>query len=224
MNKRRRKIVVWMLGSAAAFVAAWAGYTQMYEGGLGQPAYEVVATSGEVEFRRYAPFVIASTQPETRGRSGLSNGFRVLAGYIFGGNKPGEKMAMTAPVLQQEEQGESLPMTAPVLRSDDGMRMAFVMPKDRSLSSLPKPNSERVALSRVAWGEVAAIRFRGRGKQERFQKAAATLRAALQASGRKAKGPALYAQYNSPYAFPLLRRNEVLVPLEPIAGPKQARN
>ena len=50
-------------------------------------------------------------------------------------------------------------------------------------------------------------------KQEKFEKAEAYLRAALIKAGKVAAGPALYAQYNSPSAFPPLRRNEVLIPL-----------
>lgn len=204
-----------MLGIAAFLLVAWAGYTRLYEGGLGQPTYTVIEQHEGVEFRRYEPFIIASTQPEQRGREGLNKGFRVLAGYIFGGNQPGEKLAMTTPVLQQEGQGESLPMTAPVLQSADGMRMAFVMPAGRKLTTLPTPNSRKVALTTVDWGEVAAIRFAGRGRQENFKSAETELRAVLKSQGRTPKGPALFAQYNSPSAFPPLRRNEVLVPLAP---------
>ena len=101
---------------------------------------------------------------EQQGRSGLNNGFRILAGYIFGGNAPGESLAMTAPVLQQNDQGESLPMTAPVLASPEGMRMAFVMPEDRTLGNLPAPLNKNVSLTEVNWGEIAATSFFRRGQ------------------------------------------------------------
>ena len=50
---------------------------------LGQPEYTVVDTHDGVEFRQYEPFVIASVLPDQSGESGLSNGFRRLAGYIL---------------------------------------------------------------------------------------------------------------------------------------------
>jgi len=206
-------MLVWTVGIVASLIGVWAGYTQFYEGGLGQPEYSVVETIDGVEYRRYAPFVIASTQLGESGDPGLRTGFRVLAGYIFGGNQPGEKLAMTAPVLQQEAPGESLPMTAPVLQASEDMRMAFVMPAGRSVEDLPIPKSAKVSLTNVDWGEAAAIRFAGRGKQARFRQAEAQLRAAMQAAGRTQSGPALYAQYNSPSAFPPLRRNEVIIPI-----------
>ena len=98
---------------------------------------------------------------------------------------------MTAPVLQQDAPGESLPMTAPVLQSGDSMRMAFVMPAERTIDDLPIPNNADVTLSDVDWGEVAAIRFAGRGKQARFQEAEAELRAVLKSQQRTPAGPAL---------------------------------
>ena len=195
-------MMVWTVGIVASVIGVWAGYTQLYEGGLGQPDYRVVQKHDGVEFREYQPFIIASTAPSGSGQSGLNRGFRVLAGYIFGGNEPGEKLAMTAPVLQQDD-----------VESSSSMMMAFVMPAGRTIDSLPLPNDAAVTLSTVDWGEVAAVRFSGRGKQKRFQQAEAQLMEAISAAGRTSAGPALYAQYNSPSAFPPLRRNEVLVPL-----------
>ena len=218
MVTRRRVMglaVLALLGVPLGLLGVWIGYTALYEGRLAQPSYTVLETRDGIEVRRYDAFVIASTPMRAAGDSGLRGGFRELAGYIFGGNRPGEKLAMTAPVLQQSEAGESLPMTAPVLSSPEDARMAFVMPADRTVASLPAPNSERVSLTEVDWGEVAAVRFSGPGRQETFEAAEAELRAALEPLGRTATGPALYAQYNSPSAFPPLRRNEVLIPLAP---------
>ena len=61
------------------------------------------------------------------------DGFRVLAGYIFGGNAEEEKIAMTAPV-QQSMEGEQ--------------EMAFMMPAQYALEDLyrvPEPQDQRVA-------------------------------------------------------------------------------
>ena len=206
-------MAVWLSVSVLVLLAVWIGYTALYEGNLGQPAYTHVSTEGEVEFRRYAPFLIASTPMAEPGDKGLRRGFPVLAGYIFGGNTPGESLAMTAPVLQQKAKGDALAMGAPLIQPPSGARMAFVMPEGRTLEDLPTPKDSAVTLSEVSWGEVAAIRFSGAGKQARFEEAERRLRALLAKEGRQARGPALFAQYNSPSAFPLLRRNEVLIPL-----------
>ncbi len=213
MKKWGKRMLIGTLILVAVAVTLWIGYTYFYEGNLDQPDYVVLAEKGDVEYRRYSPFIIASTKPDNIGATGLRSGFRILAKYIFGGNKPGESLAMTAPVLQQEGAGETLPMTAPVIQSSGGMRMAFVMPAGRTLADLPVPNSGAIDLTEVSWGEVAAMRFSGWGKQARFKEVEARLQAALKDAGRNVRGPAVYAQYNSPSAFPLLRRNEVIIPI-----------
>ena len=61
-----------------------------------EPAYELVASWDDsgVEIRYYEPKVLATTKMA----AGESSGFRVLAGYIFGGNAAEQEIAMTAPV------------------------------------------------------------------------------------------------------------------------------
>ena len=207
-------MLYWTLGIVGSLIGVWAGYTHLYEGGLDEPAYSVVDQIGDFEIRQYETFIIASTQPGKTGDAGLNSGFRTLAGYIFGGNQPNEKLAMTAPVIQQNKKGESIPMTAPVVSAPNDMSMAFVMPPNRSLEDLPIPNSSKVQLTEVDWGLMAVTRFSGRGKQARFKAAEQTLLLDIERAGKSPRGPALYAQYNSPSAFPPLRRNEVLIPID----------
>ena len=202
-----------VLGLGALLLGAWVGYTALYEGNLGQPDYAVVDRFSGVEIRHYEPFIVASTPMRDPGERGLGQGFRVLAGYIFGGNAPGESIAMTAPVLQQQDVGASLPVPSSSGQNNQAGRMAFVMPLERTLADLPAPEQREVSLARVDWGDVAAVRFSGPGRQERFEALEQALRDSLAEAGRQASGPALYAQYNSPSAFPPLRRNEVLIPL-----------
>jgi hypothetical protein len=210
-------ILYWGIGATVSLLGGWAGYTVFSEGRLDQPTYAVTEKMTVGEVRQYIPFIIARTQPSVAGDPGLSEGFRTLAGYIFGGNTPNEKLSMTAPVLQQNVPGESLPMTAPVLSGSTEMMMAFVMPIDRKMADLPAPNSGDISLQEVDLGLVAAVRFSGRGKQATFAAQEARLRAEVKARGLQPSADALYAQYNSPFAFPLLRRNEVLIPLTPPA-------
>ena len=85
-----------------------------------EPQYEVITAWEEhsIELRSYAPRLLAVTTMT----QGQNNGFRVLAGYIFGGNTSDQKIAMTAPVQRS---------------MDDSAEMAFMMPAEYSLSDLP---------------------------------------------------------------------------------------
>ena len=179
-------------------IVGWSGYTVGFEGRLEKPEYTVLQTFQGIEIRSYPPFQVAQTQTE-KGKEGLYRGFRLVAGYIFGGNQEERSMSMTAPVIQEN--------------TDSNMNVAFFMSKEEK--SLPTPNNHNVVVTEMNWGTMAALSFSGAGSQERFVEKEKKLRAALVEKGWKTEENAIYAQYNSPSAFPLLRKNEVLIQVLP---------
>ena len=68
-----------------------------------------------LEIRNYGPRIAAETTVFGDEDKALSDGFRRLAGYIFGGNHGSAKIAMTAPVARQS--GQKIAMTAPVSKT-----------------------------------------------------------------------------------------------------------
>ncbi|MEE2835098.1 MAG: heme-binding protein [Myxococcota bacterium] len=206
--------LLWIGVGTALVAGLWSGYTVFYEGQLEQPAYETVLRQSVFEVRRYEPFIVATTPIRGQGRAQMSDGFRSLAGYIFGRNQPREKLAMTAPVLATT--GEALGMTAPVITDRSAGHMAFVMPSQRTLADLPRPTGRGITLKTTDWGLVAAVRYAGYATEERVQRQTKSLNEWLTKQGYEVRGEALSAQYNSPSAMPLLRRNEILIPVRPV--------
>ena len=73
-------------------------------------------------------------------------------------------------------------MTAPVQRSiaeSPNPNMAFVMPSEFTIESLPAPNDERVQFSEEPAYNAAVIRFTGRATEERVEEHWLTLSAFL---------------------------------------------
>ena len=66
------------------------------------PNYRVIEPHGNIEIRRYEPMIIADVQIEGNRKKANRNGFHLLADYIFGNDTMKQKIAMTAPVQQQE--------------------------------------------------------------------------------------------------------------------------
>jgi len=103
---------MWVLLAVAgvAFIAdlAWSLMTRVAE-----PSHSVERKDDEFEIRAYSPRVIAETQVSGTWGEGGNEGFRRLAGYIFGKNTASSKIAMTAPVGQRAD-SRKLAMTAPV--------------------------------------------------------------------------------------------------------------
>lgn len=192
-----------------------------------EPRHRVLQKNDGWELRLYEPMVVAETAVEGEFGPGGNEGFRRIAGYIFGGNDGGRKVAMTSPVAQERRprEGAKIAMTAPVAqeRSGEGWTVAFVMPSEYSLGTLPKPNDPRVTLRTVPARRVAAVSFSGTWGAERFDAAARDLLAKVAAAGLVASGPPVYARYDPPWTPWFLRRNEVLVPTEEQSRPSAPR-
>ncbi len=165
------------------------------------PPYEVLARRGRVEIRRYPALLLATTR--VRGHRRDTQAFRTVADYIFGNNIRGEKIAMTAPVLTQQ-QGETL-------------SMSFVMPSRYERSTLPTPRSDQVVVEEWTARELGVLRFSGWTGNRKVQKHARELREALTELHREPKGEAFLMRYNPPWTLPMLRRNELAIRLQEIA-------
>lgn len=81
-----------------------------------EPAYTVVKQYDTFEVRTYDPYVVAEVVVPGPEQEAGNQCFRLLAGYIFGGNVSQQKMAMTAPVTQVAK-SEKIAMTAPVTQT-----------------------------------------------------------------------------------------------------------
>ena len=132
--------------------------------GTEEPPHTSEKLTDAVEMRRYQPRIAAETTVEADEEKARSEGFRRLAGYIFGRNHGSDKIAMTAPVSQSSARGEKIAMTAPVSRSGDdqqGWVIRFFMPSKWTMATLPTPNDDRVRLVEVPAETVAVLRFSG---------------------------------------------------------------
>lgn len=181
-----------------------------------EPAFTLVTREGAVEIRDYPATVAAEVTVSGDQHDAAAKGFRLLAGYIFGGNTRRQSIAMTAPVAQ-ERAGQAIAMTAPVTQTaqNGAWVVRFTMPAGSSLETLPRPDDPRVTLRPIAPARYAVIRFSGLVSRASVAQNTATLLAYIRAHGLHPDGPASLAQYNPPWTLWFLRRNEVMIRLAP---------
>ena len=191
-------------------------------GGNEQPQYVVERQIGNVQFRRYGPRITAQTMVSADDETAARNiGFRRLAGYIFGGNRSRTKIAMTAPVTQEPavaRDGQKIAMTAPVSQTagpDGAWVIRFFMPARWHLNTLPIPNDSTVELVPVEPETLAVLRFRGNWGPSAIASRTDELVRAVQSSDYRPTGAPVAWFYDPPWTVPLLRRNEVAVPVTP---------
>jgi SOUL heme-binding protein len=109
-------------------------------------------------------------------------------------------------------------MTAPVSQEQAGgqWRIAFVMPSEYTLDTLPQPADPKVSIRQVPARRMAAVRYSGSWSKARYEEHRALLEAFIQKKKLQSLGEPVLARYNSPFALWFLRRNEVLVPVQAI--------
>jgi hypothetical protein len=177
-----------------------------------EPRYAVVGRVGEIEIRQYGERIAAETTIAGPQRDALSDGFRRLAGYIFGANQGEKKIAMTAPVAQQ--QGSKIAMTAPVaqVQTESGEWVErFFMPSQYTLETLPRPTDPNVRLVTVPPETYAVLRFSGGAREPEMQAKGRALLAALAGSAWEPVGAPVAWYYDPPWTLPWWRRNEAAV-------------
>jgi hypothetical protein len=130
-----------------------------------EASYDVMLKDHKIEIRNYKSYLVAKTTISGDFKKAQSQGFRILASYIFGKNKAQQKIKMTAPVSQKvESKNEEISMTAPVLMAkanNNSWTMTFTMPAKYNLETLPKPDDPRVEIETVPSKLVAAYTFTG---------------------------------------------------------------
>jgi hypothetical protein len=160
--------------------------------------YIVLKEYSGFEIRQYesalfsSVIIPASSYEETSNR-----GFRVLAGYIFGSNETGEKIAMTSPVSME---------------IGDSTKMSFMVPSDYNESNLPKPKNGTIFFEQKTGSTMAAIRFGGWADDKTIEEHKQKLVELLAKEGIEHNAKFSYLGYNPPYVV-VGRRNEIVVEL-----------
>jgi hypothetical protein len=187
-----------------------------------EPKYLLLEKSESFELRAYAPLIVAEVKVDGDLDTASSQGFRLIAAYIFGKNQVAEKIAMTAPVgIESGNQNTSakIAMTAPVgiennkSFGDVGNQwtVSFVMPSEYTLASLPKPINPEVKIRAVPATKRAVITFSGFYSEEKVQEKTQALHDWIKSKNLKSIGEPQFARYNPPWTLPFMRRNEVMI-------------
>jgi hypothetical protein len=162
-----------------------------------QQPYMLVQRFPGFEVRHYPPALMAKVYSDKKTYGEMAtHSFRTLAGYIFGNNKSGKKITMTAPVH--------------IEFNDQGSHMAFVMPSDLEAEELPEPTSNAVHLEKARGMYKATITFGGYANDTIIESEKEKLKKLLKENDIIYKGNFSFLGYNAPYKF-WNRRNEVAV-------------
>ena len=182
-----------------------------------EPKFSIVMSESDYELRQYEPRIVAETIVAGNFSEAPNIGFRRLADYIFGNNTKQSEISMTAPVSMRTA-GEKISMTAPVSQErveDSAWLIAFTMPRQYTLETLPKPNSDLINLRELPASRFASLKFSGMNKDSTVTEKTILLRRWILSKSLKELGSEpIYARYNPPWTPWFWRRNEILIEVE----------
>ena len=162
--------------------------------------YRVARADGKFELRDYPALTVVETPMAQRGNS-ADGSFMRLFRFITGSNEAKQKISMTTPVFMSE--------------SESNATMSFVLPAKMKLSEVPKPADGSVQVRELPAGTFAVLRFSG-GRNSRNEAEALTrLRDWLSQEKLSSAGLPVYGYFDPPWTPGFLRRNEVMLRMEP---------
>lgn len=186
--------------------------------GLVGPAYTVISTGEGYEIREYESYSVASTSmskvDEPYTMDDLASGgeaFNALAAYLFGANEEKEVMEMTTPVTTTST-GE----------------MRFYLKERKGDKAFPEPVAENdeifnekgaVKINEIPSATLAIAKFTGFVTEGEVERQKDALMTCLSIDGVEidvphgSAVPHVILQYNPPYTIPILRRNEIGIPV-----------
>lgn len=163
-----------------------------------QHSYKVIKKFEKFEIRKYDAALFSSVKLNKKGyKQSSSEGFGILAGYIFGDNEANAKIAMTSPV---------------VMKLGEPSKMMFMVPKNYNLKNLPNPRNSKIVFEKEEEKIIAAIRFDGWADDEKIEKYRSVLMNELVKEKLNYINKFSFLGYNPPYEV-MNRRNELVVEL-----------
>ena len=175
-------------------------YWQVFAYAVPQPKYQILQSDNKIEMRNYPELIVAEVTVAGERYASINEGFRILAGYIFGNNQRKQTISMTAPVEQE--------------KSKDGWIIRFIMPAEFNMSTLPTPTNKAIKFTSTKSKKYIAIQFNGFNSDENIQANTNLLLEYIKQKNIKTIGSPIMAFYNPPWILPFLRRNEILIELQ----------
>jgi SOUL heme-binding protein len=180
-----------------------------------EAGYDVLKDNAHIQIRQYKPLLTAQTEVDASYDEASRKAFQRLFDYISGKNKAQQKIAMTAPVIQ-EKQSDEIAMTAPVFQEKSGKSwfMSFVLPADYTLANAPVPLDSAIVLKEVPSKKVAVLTYTGFISEQAIDEKTNELKSWLDANSYKAMSSPRSAGFDPPWTLPFLRRNEIHIDIE----------
>jgi hypothetical protein len=160
-----------------------------------QPKYKIIKQEGPFELRHYQAFsMIEATDSDIQSY----HGFRLAFDFIQGENERGQKISMTAPVVNQ-------------LNENGIQTTSFVMPQKMAFEDMPLPTNQNLRRVLVPERICAVYKFSFSPKMSTVRRFETSLKTWIEQEKYSISGSLQLARYNPPFIPGFLKRNELWI-------------
>ena len=163
--------------------------------------FKLVRDYGDFELREYPAHVLMQVEVEGDFMRAGNIGFGPLISYISGNNLSSQKIAMTAPVIQEAT-------------SETTHLVSFVMPNGTNPKDVPVPANSRVVIKDMPNQLTGVRKFGGSWNEKRFASEGELLLEAVIRAGYEPVGNLYWARFDPPWKPGFLKSNEALINLK----------
>ncbi len=165
--------------------------------------FTLVRDYGDFQLRNYPAHVLMQVEVEGDFMRAGNVAFGPLISYISGNNESRQKIAMTAPVIQEPTGGNS-------------HLVSFVLPNGTDPKDVPVPANSRVTMKAMPEHLTGVRKFGGGWNEKRFMDEGQLLQAAVIRAGFEPVGNLYWARFDPPWKPGFLKSNEVLINLKKV--------
>ena len=208
-------MIIWII--FILWIIIWIAWSYFIIKSLEEPKFTIIEEKKWYQIRQYESYIVAEVEVNGNQNEALNQWFWYLAWYIFGWNNENDSIAMTVPVAETKKTWTQIAMTVPVsntIWNNDTRIVQFSMPSKYTIETLPKPNNDKVILKTLPWYKAAILTYSWFTTEKKVENMKNKLLSLLELDNQEIIWEITSAQYNPPLSFPLLRRNEIIIPIK----------
>ena len=165
--------------------------------------FTLVRDYGSFELRNYPAHVLMQVEVQGDFMRAGNTAFGPLISYISGNNLSRQKIAMTAPVIQEPTAAET-------------HLVSFVLPNGTDPKDVPVPANSRVTMKAMPEQLTGVRTFGGGWNEAKFMAEGELLRHAVVEAGFEPVGNLYWARFDPPWKPGFLKKNEALINLKKV--------
>ena len=166
-----------------------------------EPKHKLIVEEKWYEIHHYHPYLIAEIDIFWPRARAMQDWYRILSYYLFWGNDVEKKMDFMNPV--RDKRKKLFQHT-----------IQFMLSDTFTIKTVPKSDDTRITVKEVKRKNMAVLKFTWYVTEKRIKRKVADLSKMLKHDNYIPIGSYISAEYNPPFSFPLMKRNEIMVQVD----------